>query len=71
MPSSEPAHGWTASTTAPTGKCSGCCASPTEAIGQALGQLSTGELRVLSRHLTTATRQWLGPPPPDDAGEDR
>jgi hypothetical protein len=47
------------------------CETPAEAISQALGQLSTGELRALSHHLTTATQQWLGPPPPNDAGEDR
>jgi uncharacterized membrane protein YccC len=47
------------------------CETPAEAISQALGQLSTGELRALSRHLTTATQQWLNQPPAGDAGEDR
>jgi hypothetical protein len=41
------------------------CETPAEAISQALGQLSTGELRALSRHLTTATRAWLDQPPED------
>ncbi len=45
------------------------CETPTEAISQALGQLSTGELRALSHHLTTATNDWLGPPSPEDAGD--
>jgi hypothetical protein len=44
------------------------CETPAEAISQALGQLSTGELRALSRHLAAATRQWLDHPP-EDAGE--
>jgi hypothetical protein len=47
------------------------CETPAEVISQALGQLSTGELRALSRHLTSATRAWLDQPPPEDAGEDR
>jgi len=42
------------------------CETPAEAISQALGQLSTGELWALSHHLTTATQQWLGPSPPED-----
>jgi hypothetical protein len=45
------------------------CETPAEAISQALGQLSTGELRALSRHLTTATRAWLDQPPLEDAGK--
>jgi hypothetical protein len=45
------------------------CETPAEAISQALGQLSTGELRALSRHLTSATRAWLDQPPPEDARE--
>jgi hypothetical protein len=45
------------------------CETPAEAISQALGQLSTGELRTFSRHLAAATRQWLDQPPPDDARE--
>jgi hypothetical protein len=45
------------------------CETPTEAISQALGQLSTGELRALCRHLTTATQQWLGPHSPEDTGD--
>ena len=32
--------------------------APTAAISQALGSLSTAELRVLHRHITTATQQW-------------
>jgi hypothetical protein len=42
------------------------CETPTEAISQALRQLSTGELRALSRHLAAATRQWLEKPPSSD-----
>jgi hypothetical protein len=38
------------------------CGTPTEAISRALGQLSTGEPRALSRHLTTVTRTWLEHP---------
>jgi hypothetical protein len=45
------------------------CETPAEAISQALGQLSTGELRALSRHLTTATRQWLDQPSPEDTND--
>jgi hypothetical protein len=45
------------------------CEPPTEAISQALGQLNTGELRALSRHLTTATQQWLAQPLPEDTGD--
>jgi hypothetical protein len=41
--------------------------TPAEAVSQALAQLSTGELRALGRHLTAATRQGIGQPPPDDA----
>jgi hypothetical protein len=53
-----------------TSRCCGYRAKPpTEPISQALGQLSTGELRTFSRHLTTATNDWLGPPPPEDAGD--
>jgi hypothetical protein len=37
------------------------CETPAEAIGQALGQLSAGELRAPSRHLAATTRQWLDP----------
>lgn len=39
--------------------------------GQALDQLSTGELRALSRHLTAATRQGIDQPAANDVGEDR
>jgi hypothetical protein len=45
------------------------CETPAEAISQALGQFSTGGLRALSRHLATATRQWLDQPPPEDASD--
>jgi hypothetical protein len=45
------------------------CETPTEAISHALGQLSTGELRALSRHLAAATQRWLDQPPPEDAGD--
>jgi hypothetical protein len=38
------------------------CETPTEAISRALGQLSTGEPRAFSRHLTTVTRTWLEHP---------
>jgi hypothetical protein len=43
------------------------CETPAEAISQALSQLSTGELRALSRHLAAATRQGIHQPPPEDA----
>jgi hypothetical protein len=36
--------------------------APTEAISQALDSLSTAELRVLQRHITSAAQQWLRPP---------
>jgi hypothetical protein len=36
------------------------CETPAEAIGQALGQLSTGELRAPSRHLAART-EYCGP----------
>jgi hypothetical protein len=41
--------------------------TPAEAISQAQSQLSTGELRALSRHLAAATRTWVDQPPPKDA----
>jgi hypothetical protein len=36
--------------------------APTEAISQALGSLSTAELRALQRHITSATQQWRHQP---------
>jgi hypothetical protein len=45
------------------------CETPAEAISHALAQLSTGELRALSRHLTAATHAWLDQPPSEDTGE--
>jgi hypothetical protein len=45
------------------------CETPAEAISQSLSQLSTGELRALSRHLAAATRAWVDQPPPKDASK--